>query len=89
VKEAKEMAHDQKLHEPTNVGRELTTEEVNMVAGGARRLQQKTFLTTLDGVLDILVGEITGNQRLINEGLCDLGIHTSRSQRLSYVGPQQ
>jgi hypothetical protein len=66
-------------HESKNVGRELTTEELNMVAGGLPTVAMRrvTFGTALEGVLDILVGQVTGNQRLINEGQLYLGISTN------------
>ena len=63
--------------EQTNAWRELTDEEIEMAAGGSSygsyTLEHGRFLQAVEGLADIIAGNATHNQDLVNEGLFDLG----------------
>ena len=61
--------------EQTNAWRELTDEEIEMAAGGIINnvIQHVGFLQAVEGLADIIAGNATHNQDLVNEGLFDLG----------------
>jgi len=64
------------LDEQRNAWRELTDEEIEMAAGGSSygsyTLEHGRFLQAVEGLADIIAGQVTHDQELIREGFSDI-----------------